>query len=49
MTSLEHMDVEARSAHFMERVIDVQSQRILIANFYGSEQEKDFTVGPNCE
>ena len=49
MTRLEHMDVEARSAHFRERVIDVQSRRILIANFYGSEQEKDLTTGPNCE
>ena len=49
MPSLEYMDVVARSAHFRERVIDVQSQRILIANFHGSEQETDLSVEANCE
>ena len=49
MTSTKHMNVDARSAHFRDRVIDIQAQRILIANFYDSEQEKDLTVGPNCE
>lgn len=49
MTSPEQMDVAARSAHFRERVIDVQGRRILITNFCGSEQEKDLTIGPNCE
>jgi uncharacterized Fe-S cluster-containing radical SAM superfamily protein len=49
MASLEYMDVEERSANFRRRVIDVQNQRILIANFHGSEQEKDLSVGPNCE
>jgi len=49
MISVEHVDVETKSIHLRERVVDIQRRRILIANFLGSEQEKDLTVGPNCD
>jgi uncharacterized Fe-S cluster-containing radical SAM superfamily protein len=49
ITSLEHIDTESRSEHLRKKVIDTQGQRLLIANFHGSEQEKDLTVPPNCE
>jgi hypothetical protein len=47
-TSMGKIDTERVSAKIRDRVLDLESRRILITNFTGSIQEKDLTVPPNC-
>ena len=42
------IDTEKFSSALRSKGIDLSSQKILITKFYGSEQEKDITLGPNC-
>lgn len=43
------LDTDALSAKYRADAIDVAARRLLITNFRGTEQEKDFTVPANCQ
>jgi len=47
--NLNIIDTERFSSKLREKAIDVERKAILISNFYGSDQEKDFTDHANCE
>ena len=42
------IDTKKFSARLRDKAIDLNRKTILITNFYGSNQEKDFTDPPNC-
>lgn len=41
-------EIKSISARLRNKVVDLQKQKILISNYFGSDQEKDLTVPPNC-
>jgi organic radical activating enzyme len=43
------IDTEKVAAKFRSRIIDLQSQKILVTDFTGSEQAQDLSVPPNCD
>lgn len=43
-----NIDTEKVSTHLRDKTIDVNRKAILITNYHGSEQEKDFTEPANC-
>lgn len=47
-TSKSQIDTERVSAKIRDRVLDLESRKIKITNFVGSDQEKDLSVPPNC-
>lgn len=47
MTKL--IDTEDWSIRYRNEAIDKENEKILITNFHGTEQEKDFTEPSNCE
>ena len=46
--TLNVIDTAKFSAHLRERGIQPSEKRVLVTNFRGSKQEKDFTVPANC-
>src|SRR5438309_2029737 len=45
---LKLLDTEALSAKYRLAAVDREKKRLLITNFYGTEQEQDFTEPANC-
>ena len=45
---LKLLDTEALSAKYRSAAVDPQRKRLLITNFHGTEQEKDFSEPANC-
>lgn len=41
-------DKKATFSDFRNKVVDLQNRKILISNYFGSDQEKDLQVSPNC-
>jgi uncharacterized Fe-S cluster-containing radical SAM superfamily protein len=42
------IDTEALSAHYRSASVDLQNRRLLITNFYNTQQENDLTEPANC-
>jgi uncharacterized Fe-S cluster-containing radical SAM superfamily protein len=48
MFMAKYLDTEAMSVRLRRKALDVHGKRLLITNFYGTEQEEDLTELPNC-
>lgn len=46
--SLSTIDTAKLSTGYRRKAVDLEAQRILITDFRGSDQSKDFTDSPNC-
>ncbi len=44
-----YIDTDKISLQLRNKLLDLQNKRILITNFNGTEQEKDFTMPSNCD
>ena len=43
------IDTERFSKILREKILNREEKKVLISNFYGSKQEKDLTISPNCK
>lgn len=42
------LDTDALSARYRAKLVDLDGKRMLLTNFYGSQQEGDLSLPPNC-